>query len=378
MKCTNCGAEFEDGTLFCPVCGKEIQWVPEYNTLETLIRQKELQDKEKKRREMEAQKERERAERKAEQERKRKRKKTMMLAGAIAAVVAAAAGGMFLVYQTQYHSFDFQMAQAETKFSNKNYTEAMKYVERALSLKPDSAEANILEAKIYLKEDNQPAALSILVAVAENDPDNTSAYGELLRLYEENAEVDKIKELMDGANEKMKSQYQGFICELPEVSRAGGNYGEEPEIRFLNTPDGGEIYYTLDGSNPDKSSKKYENQAIVISEEGDTVLKYIAYNKKGIPSDVGDELYEVSFEAPEKPEISPASDKYEYRAKITVTAQEGCTIYYAFDEEPTIESEQYTEPIRMMEGEHTFSAIAVDSRGKISNVASRVYVYYGE
>ena len=72
MKSTGCGAEFEEGTLFCPVCGREVQWVPEYNTLETLIRQKELQDKEKKRREMEAQKERERAERKAEQERKDK------------------------------------------------------------------------------------------------------------------------------------------------------------------------------------------------------------------------------------------------------------------------------------------------------------------
>ena len=34
MKCANCGTEFEDGILFCPVCGKEVQWVPEYNTLE--------------------------------------------------------------------------------------------------------------------------------------------------------------------------------------------------------------------------------------------------------------------------------------------------------------------------------------------------------
>ncbi|MEF2734095.1 MAG: zinc-ribbon domain-containing protein, partial [Blautia sp.] len=44
MKCRNCGAEYEEGNLFCPKCGKEIQWVPEYNTLETLIRQKELQE----------------------------------------------------------------------------------------------------------------------------------------------------------------------------------------------------------------------------------------------------------------------------------------------------------------------------------------------
>ena len=58
MKCRNCGADLEEGTLFCPVCGKEVQWVPEYNTLETLIKQREIEEQEKKRREMEARKER--------------------------------------------------------------------------------------------------------------------------------------------------------------------------------------------------------------------------------------------------------------------------------------------------------------------------------
>ena len=41
MKCPHCGKEVKPGTLFCPKCLTEIQWVPEYNTVETLIRQKE-------------------------------------------------------------------------------------------------------------------------------------------------------------------------------------------------------------------------------------------------------------------------------------------------------------------------------------------------
>lgn len=375
MKCRNCGAEYEEGNLFCPKCGKEIQWVPEYNTLETLIRQKELQEQEKKKKEMEAQKERERLQKKAEQERKKKKKKRMILAGTTATGVIAVGAGLFFVYQTQLHSFDFQMAQAETKFSNKVYSEALKYVERALALNPESAEANILEAKIYLKEGNEEAALSILLSVTESHPDSTNAYGELLRLYEKNEEYEKIRELMNGASDSMKAKYQTYVCELPSVSKAGGSYSEELELRF-DIPLGTRVYYTLDGSTPDSTSQEYED-AILLDEEGTYKLKYFACNEKGIPSEIGEEAYQLTFQAPQKPQIAPPSDKYEYAAEIIVTAEDDCDIYYAFDAEPTIESEKYIGPITMPEGEHTFSAIAVDSRGKVSQISSAIYVFYG-
>ena len=45
MKCANCGTELKDGTLFCPACKSEVQWVPEYHTLETLLLQKQMREK---------------------------------------------------------------------------------------------------------------------------------------------------------------------------------------------------------------------------------------------------------------------------------------------------------------------------------------------
>lgn len=375
MKCTNCGAEFEDGTLFCPKCGKEVQWVPEYHTLETILRQKELMEQEKKKKELEAQKERERQQRKAEQERRRKRKKNMILGSCAAVVVVAAGLGLFFVYQTQHNSFDFQMAQAETKFSNKNYEDAMKYVQQALALRPDSAEANILQAKIYLKNEDEAAALDILLEVVKEFPDNTSAYGEFLRLYENQEEYEKIRDLMANASEEMQDMYQSYVCPLPTVSQGGGEYTEALSLEFNNLLEGTQVYYTLDGSKPDTSSQKYEGP-ISLEEEGKITLKYIAYNEKNIPSEVGEETYQITYEAPEKPLISPSDGQYEYAEQIIVTAQDGCDIYYAFDEEPTLESSKYTGPIAMPTGEHTFSAIAVDERGKISPVSSKMYVYY--
>lgn len=377
MKCTGCGAEFEEGTLFCPVCGKEVQWVPEYNTLETLIRQRELQEKERKKKELEAQKEKEREERRLEQERQKKLKKRKAVAGVVGALVIAAGVGLLYIYQTQINSFDFQLAQAETEFSNKDYDNALKYTEKALELNPDSPEAQVLEAKIYLKQGNESAAESMLHSIISAYPDNTSAYGELLRFYEQKEDFDGIRDLMENASDEMRETYQNYVCQLPEISKEGGTYSEELSLTFSDVPEVGEIYYTLDGSLPDRDSTRYEDE-ISLEEEGSYVLRYVAYNQKSIPSQVGEQEYTIQFDVPDKPMIAPSSGRYETSTSIIVTVPEGCTVYYAFDEEPTLESDKYTQPLEMPEGEHTFSAIAVDKRGKISAVASEVYVYYGE
>lgn len=376
MKCGNCGADLEEGTLFCPVCGKEVQWVPEYNTLETLIKQRELEEQEKKRREMEARKEREKEERKAELERKRKRRKRWMLMGIAGGIVILGIAAFVFVYQTQINSFDHQISQAEAAYREGDYDSALQYVARAHELEPDNPEAEILEARIYIRDNNEPAAQSILLSVIEENPENTTAYGELLRLYEQQEEYTAIRDLMNQASDNMRKIYQDYVCSLPEISQEGGSYSEEVTIEISNISSGTTVYYTLDGSDPDQDCEKYEDP-VELTEEGTFIFKYIAYNEKSIPSDIGEEEYVISFNAPERPKIAPVSGRYEYQENIIVTVPEGCTVYYAFDETPTVDSTEYTGPVAMPQGEHTFSAIAVDSRGKKSPVASEVYVYYG-
>ena len=39
MICTHCGAEFPDDRLVCPICGTEVQIVPDYNPLDDVLAQ---------------------------------------------------------------------------------------------------------------------------------------------------------------------------------------------------------------------------------------------------------------------------------------------------------------------------------------------------
>ncbi|MDD7740298.1 MAG: hypothetical protein PUJ62_09535 [Lachnospiraceae bacterium] len=46
MKCSRCGATLENGKLFCPICGQEVQLVPDYETVETAYYKQKAIEKE--------------------------------------------------------------------------------------------------------------------------------------------------------------------------------------------------------------------------------------------------------------------------------------------------------------------------------------------
>lgn len=378
MKCANCGTELEKGTIFCPVCKKEIQWVPEYHTLETILLQKQMQEKNLK--EKKQKKEEQLRQKKREEEiQKKKQRKRRMFGASVAALISFAAIASFVIRQKEYNSFDMQMAQAESEVTNKNYESALKYLERALELQSDSIEAKTLQAKIYTANGEEKKALPILLSVIEIDPENVSAYGELLRLYEKQKDYDSIKTLLDECeSEKIKARYEDYICEVPVISLDSGTYEKKQKIDFTAMKYGTKVYYTLDGSEPDNVNGVRYNSAngILLTEEGEYTLKYIAYNAKGIPSEKKEETYKIEFKTPDAPKITPDSGQYEKATNIKITVPSGCTAYYAFDDTVTINSTMYTGPIQMPEGEHIFSAILIDENGKSSLTASETYVFY--
>lgn len=373
MKCVNCGAEVPKGELYCPSCGQEVQWVPDYDTLETVLIQQEEKTARQKQRAQELKRAKE-AEQKKKMEEKKKARFWMIICGTGVVLLLVL---IFFVNRMTFQSYDYQMQQAESAFTNNQYDKAYDYVERALELEPDDPGATLLLAEIYIKEGKEDTALPILKSIIKNHPDNMEAYNQLILLYDKQGDNDAIKELLDSCeDEEILDRFEDYLAEVPTVSLEEGEYSEKQTIYLYPADEDDMLFYTLDGEEPSETSEVYTNDGIELG-EGVHTLKVVAVNEKGMHSDIISMEYTIVLTPPDTPIIAPSSGEYRQETKIqVVNIPEGCTAYYAFDETPTTSSRQYTRAISMPEGEHIFSVIFVDENGKVSNVASATYAFY--
>lgn len=377
MKCSNCGATVEEGKLFCPNCGQELQWVPDYNSMGNYMDQERLK-KEKEEKERAAAIKKRNAAAAIERRRKKKRRNITLLATAIVIMVVAIAAILLRLHTSNknYNDFDYQMRMADTAFSNHKYEESYEYVERAVSLDDSSADARLLMAQILVKLEKNAQAEKTLLDLIAQDPDNVTAYGQLIKLYAADEKTDEIKTLLDGCeNEDVLDKYSGYISDPPVFSLQGTEYSEAQSLQLLSKSEGASIYYTTDGTDPTKDSTLYNGP--ITLEEGSTTVKAIVINGKGISSDITEKTYMITYEAPDPPQISPSSGKFttDMDTSIYIIVPEGCKAYYSFDEKPTLQSDLYDEdePVKMLKGTHTFYAILVDEHNKISAPGSAQY-----
>lgn len=377
MKCSNCGEPIEEGRLFCLKCGQEVQWVPDYDSFGSLMEQERIKKEKKEREEAEAARKKAAAAAELRRKKKKRRMITLIASGIILVLVIISAVVMKIqMDKKNYNDFDYQMRMADTAFSNRKYEESYEFIQRAVVLDEENADAQLLLAQVLVCLDKEEKAESTLLSLIKEQPDQVSAYGQLIKLYEKNDETDKIRDLLkECKDDKVKEKYAAYIPANPVFSLPGGEYSDVKSLQLYVRDDKSTIYYTVDGSEPTKESKLYTGS--ILLEAGTTVVKAISVNEKGIPSEVISREYVIEFEPPAPPQISPSSGKFttDMDTKIYIIVPDGCKAYYAFDEKPTKNSTLYdpSEPVEMLKGTHTFYAVLVDEHGQMGYPGSAIY-----
>ena len=410
MKCFNCQKDIVDDSLYCSFCGKLTSIVPDYsiydddniNVLlegaETARAQKSKEEASLKeeQRKLAEQKKLE-ADRKKEELKKAKllelkKKKQMRLTISMVALVCVflIVCGIFIkmyVDNSNANSYSYQVKMAESAFKEKDYRTAVTYYKKAIELKPDDLSVRLDLVDLYFIMNEEFKAIKLLEETIEQDKTAYDAYKELLSYYEKQNDIESIKILLDGVtNNRVKNLFKNYIVENPRIHLEGGTYNNSIRIT-VSAKMGTSIYYTIDGSNPEKKGVLYSN-AIVLDKKGTFTLKVVAKNEKGMFSDIVSEKYIIRIEAPDDPIISNTKTNeiieggtFTEETYLTIHVPSGCNAYFTWDNtDPDKESGTlYTEPVMVPEGDNILSVIIIDEENEQESIIFRGrFEYYPE
>lgn len=403
MKCARCGAEIKSGCLYCSKCGYEVQIVPDYNVLEeellvdildqenrksvrpekvyaqaaTRQKPKHISDNEEKEK---------RDNQVTRQEKHRKKNNLTMIVGIASAGVVLACIVMFGVMSyNNKHSFTYQFNQGLAAESSGNYTAALDYLEQAKKIEPDNLDVRFEMVDVYLALEQENKAVAILKEIIELDSSSKKAYKELIALYEEDGDYESILSLYETVeSDGIRALFSDYLVAEPQFSKKSGSYEGTVKIS-LSSVEQANIYYTLDGTSPEKYGTLYR-EPIELKGEGEYEIQAVCENEKGFCSDVVANTYTIAYTAPDRPTLLPGSGTYEGEGQmITIQVPAGCNAYYIWNNgedssawgrgEVLSHCTMYIEPIPMAAGNNILEVFTVSPNGKISKSVKGNYIY---
>lgn len=388
MKCPHCGQEMPEGHLLCDHCGEEIQIVPDFEpeieseiensiteTLSALASMQGEKTAEEKTQEKAATAEKDFAE--AVTLTAVKNWKPQIILGLV--ILFAAALISYALYFYHVHTVDYQIERAKTFADRGAYNQAIACLEAAHKDYPEVAQILFLEADYYYLQQMDAYALSALMRIIDRDQnppyaaeDVEEAYGKIVTIYANQEAYGQINELLKGCdNERVVSRFQSYLAMEPEFSYVEGSYAEVIPLK-LSSNTAGTIYYTMDGSKPDRNSQVYT--APLFLETGEYTISAFFVNDYGIESGIVTKTYVIQLTVPNAPEVELYSGEYTEATMIAVEPAAGCKTFYTTDEsEPTADSVPYTGPIPMPLGKTLFKFVNISEEGVASEVTSRTF-----
>ncbi|MBO5207879.1 MAG: chitobiase/beta-hexosaminidase C-terminal domain-containing protein [Lachnospiraceae bacterium] len=379
MKCPNCGKEIEEGHLICEVCGNEIQMVPDFepeienSITETLSTLAALQDEGLKNKTQQGMQKLDKEVDEDEDKEKRNSKFGIMISTVIIFLIILCT---YALYTYHVNTVSYQIDKAKEYAAQGEYEQAITYLDTAYEKDDSLAQILFLKADYYYLLFDNESALKALEQIIDKGiypyEDVEEAYDKMITIYSNEGRYEEISELLLACKEDtIVNLFQSYMAKEPEFSYVEGDYAEIIPLK-LSSNTSGTIYYTMDGSTPDKNSDVYT--APLFLESGDYTISAFFVNDYGIESQIVQKTYHIDLEVPNAPEIAVYSGEYHEPMVISVQGQEGCEIYYTTDgSEPTKDSVPYTGPIPMPLGSTHFKFVNISKEGVSSEVTMRTY-----
>lgn len=413
MRCRYCGYEIPDGILYCEKCGGEVRIVPDYNPLDDMLEahvkdalnhtgQSRRQDKEQQRSRSgrttvirtdgrtaairtaggrtaamrtgarcgNTARPRAEAVRRKQVKRKkalkRKRRNVLLI---LFLTLAAIAGGIAALYFTSYAGIVYLGNRA---LGAGEYTKATDYFRRALSKDKTKPDAYKGLSKVYIGQNDLSEAESLFLGALEKQPENAELYRAVFEFYLDTKQPMGIPALLSSADSKILEELPEYVVSEPEFSLDDKTVFDDVQQLTITSSDG-KVCYTTDDSLPDTDSTEFK-EPIQLS-EGTNIIKAIAINKNGVPSQTVEKQFVIELPIEDAPAVSPSTGQYDYAQSIEVKVPDEYEAFYTMDgTDPTTASDKYTGPIEMPKGETLFKAILVTKSGRVSGITTRNYV----
>lgn len=306
------------------------------------------------------------------------KKSVIIIASAVAAAVVIAIIIIVAVSSSKKkkQTYDYYYTHGMKLYEEGNYADAADMLSKAAK---DAKGKTNLELKYtlfkcYESAGDESDAVDILKDILSYDENYENAVKSLAGIYYKNEDGDSLTKLIRKyENTSCEVAIEEYMVDAPVPSKESGSYDDNIKLKFTCDTDA-VVYYTTDGTEPTKKSTLYDGSAIDI-QNGTTKIKAVAIDSIGVCSDVVELEYIIEYDAPDAPDVSPASGKYSEGEKITINnIPDKCKAYYTTDgSTPSASSTEYTGEFDMPVGNTVVSFIIINEHNQSSPVVKRNY-----
>lgn len=383
MKCPHCGSDMHPDQVFCEACGKERLLVPVFEpeiedsvaeSMSTIVQELSPEDDREKNTETKSNIDgtEEGTSSENHTEHHGLNQAGFLITAVVLLIIFISVFSIAFYVYTE-NSYDYQFQKAEDAYRNGQLEEALKLADRCLDLNKDSLDARMLKIQVYQQQGLTDTVIEKTLAFLERKPDSKEAYEILIPIYIEREQYQKLNDLLLNCSvQEITEKYADYVALPPEFGTDEGKFNTSISLKLI-AGGTGNIYYTMDGSEPGKYSDRYTAPIKLISGKYEISAVYV--NNYGISSEIITKTYVIDSDIELVPEISAASGTYEIPVMISASVPDSeYTVYYTTDGSvPTLDSNIYSTPFTMPLGHSEYKFFMIDAEGNESEVVSRSY-----